>query len=119
MSNDIIIMRSHIKRENIMFKIWKNQMKNVPSWQYKNNLITSCISCGIITIAFVSMSIYYFAKYSNSNVWWVGFIPLAIMIGIIPIYIFGIKWLWKNYKIALLREQKETKIKHSLQDENE
>lgn len=89
-----------------MDKGWKNQMKNVPSWQYKNNLIASCIILGIIVLSFVSLAIYYFFTYNNSNVWWVGFIPLAIPVLISPIYIFGLKWLWKNYKLALFREQK-------------
>ena len=101
-----------------MFKNWKRQVRNVPSWQYKNNLIKSSITFGSFVILFVFNAIYNFVKYGNS-IWWAGFIMLALVAVITPIYVFLIKWLWERYKTALSIEQQEQDNKHSLQEENE
>lgn len=98
-----------------MFKNLKNQMEKVPSWQYKNNLITSLI-CWIVFLAlFIPFAIYCFSL----KLWYLGFIPLFMIVLTSLIWGLGIKWLWKRYKTAVSREQQEQNRKCSLQEENE
>lgn len=98
-----------------MFQNYKEQMKKVPSWQYKNSLLSSSMAFGVCIILFVSVSIYFFIKFADLTVWWIGFIPLAIAIIMIPINVLVIKFLLKNYKLAIEREKQEL----SLKEENE
>lgn len=98
-----------------MFQNYKEQMEKVPSWQYKNSLLSSSVGFGVCFIMCVILSIYFFIKFANLTVWWMGFIPLAIALIMIPINVLVIKFLLKNYKLALEREKQEL----SLQEENE
>ena len=89
-----------------MFEKWKGQMKQVPSWLYKNNLINSSIGWAVLVIAFIPLIIYCF---SLKDLWYLAFIPLFIVIIMSLLYGFGIRWLWKKYKQALSREKDSDK----------
>lgn len=85
-----------------MFKKWKDQMNRVPSYQYKNNLITSLICWIVLLIFFIPLVIYCF---SLKNLWYLALIPLFIIATMSLIWGMGTKWLWKQYKQAVAHEK--------------
>ena len=92
-----------------MFDKWKNQQQKVPSFQYKNNLITSLICWLVLLVLFIPLVIYCFTL---KNLWYLAFIPLLIIATMSLIWGLGIKWLWKKYKQALSNEKNEKEIKY-------
>ena len=90
------------KGEKLMFKKWKDQIKRVPSYQYKNNLITSLICWSVLLVFFIPLVIYCF---SLKNLWYLAFIPLFIIATMSLIWGIGIRWLWKQYRQTLSNEK--------------
>lgn len=91
-----------------MIRWFKHEMSKVSSRQWLFSLKTNVFCLIFAAVVFLALAIYFFVNYANNKIWWVGFIPLGVILFVCMIEIPAIFWLNRKYKEALKIEKEQT-----------